>query len=257
MEPAKQEPAYTAALPSHAGLDLSLDDMIKRGGSAAGGRGRGRGRGHPSGGRGAPFAGRAFPRENAFAARTFGGYLRGAPPDIRAPPYARPRASMAERLGPPPAAAAPQPRRRDTPETLHAAEDGSLRLRWKGYEVLSVSFDGALTLYGGPERGLPAQGVLSDALGVLGLKLLVSPAGWSVSDGAKLLKRFEDGVTLPPPKLGSEEGLPRAMRLRRAYGDPLQPGEEPPGAQRSGGGRRRGGSGGGGGDGRGRRYSPY
>jgi hypothetical protein len=63
------------------------------------------------------------------------------------------------------------------------------------------------------------QKSINGALNLFGLKLLVSPSdptAWSVSDGRAFLKRFEDGMIVPP--LGAP-GPGRALALAAAHGD--------------------------------------
>ncbi len=68
-------------------------------------------------------------------------------------------------------------------------------------------------------RQTATQKSINGALGAFGLKLVVSPADptvWSVSDGARFLRRFEDGMVVPP--LGAP-GPARALALAAAHGD--------------------------------------
>ncbi len=99
------------------------------------------------------------------------------------------------------------------------------------------------------------QKSLAGALALFGLTLSASgdaPTAWSVSDGRAFLRRFTDGMTVPP---GVPPGPARARKLAAAYR------HEAPGAEEGGDdemdtgdardrGRGRGGA-------RGARYTPY
>jgi hypothetical protein len=110
-----------------------------------------------------------------------------------------------------------------------------------GKDVLTANNQGEVVLDSDGDRGKNTHLAMRDALSKFGFKLSrpnpAAPEEWSVSDGKKFLKRYEDGMVIPAPK---PPGPGRMLALLQT---------EPPGG--GGGG---GGFGGRGGRGRGPSY---
>jgi len=170
------------------GLDLSLDDIIASNKPAVSKK---------------PARNSRIPERGQGAADAFMAVERSGPA----------RRSVLQRLGPPPVARSAREMRG---EKLLRGEEGTLILRLRDTDVVKVWPSGELQLSsGGYATALTAR-CLEAALGVLGLKLLTDAATgeWRVSDGRALLRRFEDGMRVPPSPVVPD----RAARFAAAYG---------------------------------------
>jgi hypothetical protein len=141
-------------------------------------------------------------------------------------------------------------------EHVVSLPDGGCALQLYDTHVVTARPTGELVLTsGGFGHSTATQKSIAAALQLFGLTLIVSDedrTSWSVSDGARFLRRFADGLVVPPNP--QYPGLARAKRLLNNYqrrdtaaeqGDDVEmgDGQDAP---------RRGGRGG-----RGQRYTPY
>jgi len=90
------------------------------------------------------------------------------------------------------------------PGKIYKRDDGVVVLHMYGKDVLAANNQGEVTLDADGDRGKNTFLGVHDALSRFGFKLSrpnpAAPEEWSVSDGKKFLKRYEDGMVIPAPK---------------------------------------------------------
>lgn len=123
-------------------------------------------------------------------------------------------------------------------------DDGVTVVQIFNKDVVQVNREGEVLLDTGGDRGVGVLRAVNEALAKFGFKVTAARDGaetWTVSDGLRYFKRYEDGLVIPKPR---PPGPGRALALMQA---------DPPPFHRAGRGRGFGGRGRGfGGRGRGR-----
>lgn len=82
-------------------------------------------------------------------------------------------------------------------------DDGVVVVHIYGKDVLAVDPSGAVRLNSEGDRGRNTFRAMNESLNKFGFKLTKSeanPEEWSVGDGKRFLKRYEDGMVIPAPK---------------------------------------------------------
>ena len=85
---------------------------------------------------------------------------------------------------------------------MHKRDDGTVVVHIYGKDVVQVANTGAVLLDTQGDRGHNVWRAVNEALNKFGFKVTKSPAKedeWTVGDGKKFLRRFEDGMTIPAP----------------------------------------------------------
>ena len=111
-------------------------------------------------------------------------------------------------------------------ERVATQPDGSVALLFNDTAVVTVRPDGSVVCdSAGHQHSKATQKSIGGALALFGLMLRCQPdtapgarkgdVVWQVSDGARLLRRFTDGLVLPPPPPGAHTS--RAQLLLDNY----------------------------------------
>lgn len=131
-------------------------------------------------------------------------------------------------------------------ERVFKRDDGTVVVHIYNKDVVKVSSAGEVTIDNEGDRGHNTYRAINDALHKIGFKVTKNPSNeeeWSVGDGKKFLKRFEDGMVIPAPK---PPGPGRALALMQKDGEGSGGGFQHGGGGFRGGGFVGGGFGGGG-----------
>jgi hypothetical protein len=91
------------------------------------------------------------------------------------------------------------PRKR---ERVHKREDGFVAVHIYGKDVILVAPTGEVRLDAGGDTGHNTFRAMNESLNKFGFKLSKSPndeTQWTLGDGKRFLKRYEDGMIIPAP----------------------------------------------------------
>jgi hypothetical protein len=97
-------------------------------------------------------------------------------------------------------------------------DDGAVVVHIYDRDVVKVTTTGEVTIDSAGDRGHHTYRAINDALTKIGFKVTKNPtaeAEWSVGDGKKFLKRYEDGMIIPAPY---PAGPGRALALMQKDG---------------------------------------
>ena len=131
-------------------------------------------------------------------------------------------------------------------ERVHKREDGFVAVHIYGKDVILVAPTGEVRLDAAGDTGHNTFRAMNESLNKFGFKLSKSPndeTQWTLGDGKRFLKRYEDGMTIPAPV---PPGPGRALALMQRDDPPAESGARAPGGgfgARSFGGRGFGGRG--------------
>ena len=131
-------------------------------------------------------------------------------------------------------------------ERVHKREDGFVAVHIYGKDVILVAPTGEVRLDAAGDTGHNTFRAMNESLNKFGFKLSKSPndeTQWTLGDGKRFLKRYEDGMTIPAPV---PPGPGRALALMQRDDPPADSAARAPGGgfgARSFGGRGFGGRG--------------
>ena len=105
---------------------------------------------------------------------------------------------------------------------MHKREDGFVAVHIYGKDVILVAPTGEVRLDAAGDTGHNTFRAMNESLNKFGFKLSKSPndeTQWTLGDGKRFLKRYEDGMTIPapvPPGPGRAPARAPGGRVRRA-----------------------------------------
>lgn len=85
---------------------------------------------------------------------------------------------------------------------MHKREDGFVAVHIYGKDVILVAPTGEVRLDAGGDTGHNTFRAMNESLNKFGFKLSKSPndeTQWTLGDGKRFLKRYEDGMIIPAP----------------------------------------------------------
>lgn len=114
-------------------------------------------------------------------------------------------------------------------ERVHKREDGFVAVHIYGKDVILVAPTGEVRLDAAGDTGHNTFRAMNESLNKFGFKLSKSPndeTQWTLGDGKRFLKRYEDGMTIPAPV---PPGPGRALALMQRDDPPAESGARAPG----------------------------
>ena len=107
---------------------------------------------------------------------------------------------------------------------MHKREDGFVAVHIYGKDVILVAPTGEVRLDAAGDTGHNTFRAMNESLNKFGFKLSKSPndeTQWTLGDGKRFLKRYEDGMTIPAPV---PPGPGRALALMQRDDPPAESG---------------------------------
>ena len=114
-------------------------------------------------------------------------------------------------------------------ERVHKREDGFVAVHIYGKDVILVAPTGEVRLDAAGDTGHNTFRAMNESLNKFGFKLSKSPndeTQWTLGDGKRFLKRYEDGMTIPAPV---PPGPGRALALMQRDDPPADGAARAPG----------------------------